>query len=339
MSLFSTELQSWYLKNYRDLPWRKTKDPYLIWLSEVILQQTRVQQGMSYFLKFSEQYPTLSALAQADEQEVLNLWQGLGYYSRARNMLKTAKFISENRDGVFPNSYEELLRLPGVGKYTAAAVASFAFDLPHAVVDGNVYRILSRYYNSEEFIDTTSGQKFYQSLADELLDKIHPALHNQAIMELGALVCTPKNPNCEQCPLNTSCASRPLGKWDSLPRKKSRITVKNRTLNYLVHEFDDQLLLQKRGTSDIWANMFEFPCIEGKQLPDEIHKKAKFLKTLNHKLTHQNLEVNFFRLDDISEVAVLANGQFVKMSMLRELPLPRVIEKFLEQNYDHELRV
>jgi A/G-specific adenine glycosylase len=339
MSLFSTELQNWFKQNKRDLPWRNTQDPYAIWLSEVILQQTRVQQGMSYYLKFLNHFPTVFDLSNASEQNVLNLWQGLGYYSRARNMHKTAQCIVQNYNGVFPNRFEELLKLPGVGYYTAAAVASFAFNLPYAVVDGNVYRVLSRYFNVDEFIDTGQGQKFYQNLADELLDREFPAQHNQAIMELGALVCTPKNPNCELCPLLSSCEAFKKNTIDHLPRKKVRVKVKNRTLNYLITLDKEFIYLRKRETKDIYANMFEFPQIDENLLAEANKHSLQLIQQMNHKLTHQNLSVNFFASPSLRYLLAEQELLAIPLEELKNYPLPRVIEKFLEERYNLILRL
>lgn len=331
MFLFSTELQLWYGVNHRDLPWRNTTNPYFIWLSEVILQQTRVQQGLSYYDKFTTYYPSLRQLATAEEQEVLNLWQGLGYYSRARNMHKTARHIVEHLNGEFPATLNGLLSLPGVGNYTAAAVGSFAFDLPLAVVDGNVYRVLSRYFNLDEFIDTGKGQKYFQQLADELLDKERPALHNQAIMELGALVCTPKNPSCAICPLQTSCEAKQEHTWSDLPKKKGKVKVKNRTFHYFVVIQDDALILQQRGDKDIWANMYEFPLIEGESLPESLPDGITRVKTVTHKLTHQHLAVHFYNAHTLLDFFSTENQFLIPFESLKNYPLPRVIEKFLEE--------
>jgi len=331
MSLFSTELQLWYDKNHRDLPWRNTSNPYFIWLSEVILQQTRVQQGLSYYFKFVSHYPTVQDLAAADEQEVLNLWQGLGYYSRARNMHKTARYIVAHFKGEFPHTYEDLLSLPGVGNYTAAAIGSFAYDLPLAVVDGNVYRVLSRFFNLDEFIDTGKGQKSFQKLADEVLDKDRPALHNQAIMELGALVCTPKNPSCDNCPLQISCEAKQKNTWSDLPKKKGKIKVKHRVFHYFVVIQDDALVLQQRGDKDIWANMYEFPLFEGESLPGPLLEGITMVKTVTHKLTHQHLEVHFYTCVALSDLLSKENQLLVSFDDLKNYPLPRVVEKFLEE--------
>lgn len=330
MFLFSTELQLWYNQNKRDLPWRHTCDPYYIWISEVILQQTRVQQGLAYYIKFTEHFPNIKTMADASEQDVLNLWQGLGYYSRARNMLKTAKFVVSNFDGNFPNNYLELMKLPGVGKYTAAAVASFAFNLPYAVVDGNVYRVLSRFFNSSQFIDTSAGQQFFQSLADELLDHKNPSLHNQAIMELGALVCTPMNPKCELCPLAQSCESQALKSWDVLPKKKGKVKVRMRTFNYFIYAKDDSILIQKRDDKDIWANMYEPILIEGDVIPDFLSEQVHFIKQVKHKLTHQNLLVNFFQVLNYEPLPFNDSAIMIGLEDLKNYPLPRVIEKFFQ---------
>lgn len=339
MSLFSTELQIWYNQSKRDLPWRNTNNPYFIWLSEIILQQTRVQQGMSYYYKFIEHFPSVESLSNASEQEVLNLWQGLGYYSRARNMHKTAKFISEELKGEFPSSYDGLLNLPGVGKYTAAAIASFGFGLPHAVVDGNVYRVLSRCFNIDLYIDTGDGQKYFQALADELIDKLNPAIHNQALMELGALVCVPKNPKCDVCPLNASCEARVNGNIENLPRKKSKIKVKNRTLNYFLSVKENTIFIQKRGSKDIWANMFELPLIEGDELTREILDSVVYMRSMNHKLTHQNLTVNFYQPRDQGLIGFNEEIFEVALDDLKNYPLPRVIEKFLVEELEIVVRV
>jgi A/G-specific adenine glycosylase len=333
MSLFTEQIQIWYHNNKRDLPWRDTKNPYHIWLSEIILQQTRVQQGMSYYHKFVTHFEDIQALASASEQEVLNLWQGLGYYSRGRNLHKAAKMLVAEFDTQFPNEYKDILKLPGVGSYTAAAIASFAFDLPHAVVDGNVYRVLSRYFNTNEFIDTPQGQKFYQGLADELLDQQNPAMHNQAIMELGALVCTPKNPDCENCPLSNSCAAKAQKTWGELPVKKGKIKVRNRAFHYFVCIENDQILLQQRGEKDIWANMYEFPMLEGDDIHVQLLEKTQHIKTMSHKLTHQNLTVHFYSAENPADIPFHKTASWIPLDELKNLPLPRVIERFLEDVY------
>ena len=234
MHPFSQKIIFWYEHNKRDLPWRNTRDPYLIWLSEIILQQTRVDQGMSYYLKFVGEFPTVKQLAKADNEKVMKLWQGLGYYSRARNLHTTAKIILLEHKGVFPKEFETILALKGVGEYTAAAIASFAYNKPYAVVDGNVYRVLSRVFDISTPIDSTQGKKEFNHLAGELLDKNKPAIYNQAIMEFGAMQCKPINPYCAVCPLNTMCLAYSKKLVAELPVKSKKTKVRDRYFNYIV---------------------------------------------------------------------------------------------------------
>ena len=259
---FSGRIIQWYLLNKRDLPWRETKDPYAIWLSEVILQQTRVDQGLSYYHRFLMAFPKVNDLADAEEFEVMKLWQGLGYYSRARNLHSTAKSIVEKHGGVFPNRYEDIIALKGIGPYTAAAIASFAFGLPFATVDGNVYRILSRIFGLEIPIDSTIGKKQFAQLGNELLDKTQPGLFNQAMMELGALICSPKNPQCDICPFRKDCKAKALGLIDVLPVKEKKVKVKERVFHYLVMSDEKLVIMKRRGAGDIWQGLFDFPVIE-----------------------------------------------------------------------------
>ena len=254
MGLNREELISWYLINKRDLPWRKTKNPYKIWLSEIILQQTRVQQGLPYYSKFIAAYPTIQALALANEDEVLNLWQGLGYYSRARNMLMTARVINEQYEGCFPTNYNDLLKLKGIGEYTAAAIASFSFKEPVAVVDGNVYRVLSRLFDIDTPIDSGIGKKAFRFLADEVLDKVNPDTFNQAIMEFGALHCTPQKPDCNNCLLNGTCLSRENGTISQRPVKKKKNASKQRFFVYKIFLDENKTLIRKREEKDIWQD-------------------------------------------------------------------------------------
>ena len=235
MNFFTEEIIRWYNINKRNLPWRNCNDPYLIWLSEVILQQTKIEQGLSYYERFTQKYPTIKQLAEANSDDVMKLWQGLGYYSRARNMHLTAKQIVLERNGIFPNNYQDILNLKGVGNYTAAAIASFAFDLPYAVVDGNVYRVLSRVFGIKKPIDTGAGQKFFAKLAQQLLNINYPAIHNQAIMEFGSQQCRPLKPNCGVCPLKLNCKAYSTNSVNLLPRKKKSIKVSNRYFEYLIY--------------------------------------------------------------------------------------------------------
>lgn len=252
----------WYKKNKRNLPWRHTNNPYKIWVSEIILQQTRVEQGLQYYNKFIELFPDIYALAQAPQDMVLKVWQGLGYYSRARNMHKTAKYIRDNCNGNFPNNYDELIALKGIGDYTASAIASFAYNLPYAVVDGNVYRLLSRYFNIDIPINSAHGKKYFKEFADELIKDFEPSSYNQAIMEFGALQCIAKNPDCSNCPLNKKCIAYGNNIINKLPVKIKKGISSSRYFNYIVVEYNKSTFIYKRSNNDIWHSLYEFPLIE-----------------------------------------------------------------------------
>jgi len=264
-------LLDWYRNNQRDLPWRRTNDPYAIWLSEVILQQTRVEQGMPYWLRFIEDFPTVTDLANADEREVLRLWQGLGYYSRARNLHAAAKIVRDEYNGNFPNQYEQIRALKGIGDYTAAAISSFAFNLPHAVVDGNVYRFLSRIFAINTPIDSTNGKKEFFVLANELLDKSNPGTFNQSLMEFGAMQCKPSNPDCSVCPFNQYCQSFATNTVSEYPVKAKKTKTRNRYFDFIILSDEKNTLLQKREEKDIWQGLYQFPVIES-----EKKNKTKF---------------------------------------------------------------
>lgn len=308
---FYNTLVYWYLQNKRDLPWRKTKNPYLIWLSEIILQQTRVGQGLDYYLKFSKTFPTVLELANAKEASVLKLWQGLGYYSRARNLHFSAKYIVNELNGEFPASYHDLLKLKGVGDYTASAIASICYKEATAVVDGNVYRVLARYFGIHTAINSTKGIKEFKQLAQQLITSENPGTYNQAIMEFGAKQCKPQNPDCNQCPLNEGCVALQKKLVSSLPVKEKKIKIKQRHFNYLVLNTKNHTLLQQRTTKDIWQHLYEFPLIESekeltyKELNNssilEQHFKGINIsiqlfnnKTIIHKLSHQHLYTKFW---------------------------------------------
>lgn len=340
---FSNSLLHWYLQNKRDLPWRNTLLPYPIWLSEIMLQQTRVAQGLPYFLSFMEAFPTVFDLAKADEEQVLKLWQGLGYYSRARNMHKTAQIIAFDLNGNFPNNYNDLLKLKGIGEYTAAAIASFAFNEVVPVVDGNVYRVLSRYFDIETDIASNSARKEFTALAKELIPNDNPALFNQAIMEFGALQCVPKNPNCEICIFNSSCAALQKKKVSELPIKLKKTKVTNKYFNYLVFLDDsNSTIINKRSEKGIWHNLYEFPIIETENeinfddLYKLVHKnysnlEIKSISIYNdnqiiHKLSHQKLHINFYKV----EVSKKLN-QGIDLNSLRNYPFPIVIYNFIEK--------
>ncbi|MBV5343686.1 A/G-specific adenine glycosylase, partial [bacterium] len=262
----SKALTNWYNQNKRELPWRDITDPYRIWISEIILQQTRVNQGMRYYLRFVERFPDVKTLAVAEEDEVLKYWQGLGYYSRARNIHKTAKIITEKHKGIFPKNHSDILLLKGIGEYTAAAICSFAYNQPYAVVDGNVFRVLSRVFGIETPIDSTSGKKEFTQLAEKLLDKKEPGLHNQSIMEFGALQCVPVQPDCGVCPLQTVCKAYSLNMADKLPVKATKTKVRERFFNYFYIEYQDKIFIQKRSEKDIWQNLYELPLVESDKL-------------------------------------------------------------------------
>ncbi len=340
---FTNSLTQWYLQNKRDLPWRNTANPYSIWLSEIILQQTRVAQGTPYFYSFMNAFPTVFDLAKANEEQVLKLWQGLGYYSRARNLHKTAQYVATELSGVFPTTYKDLLKLKGVGEYTAAAIASFAYNEVVPVVDGNVFRVLSRYFDVETDIALTSAKKEFVALASELIPKDNPALFNQAIMEFGALQCVPKNPNCEVCIFNTSCAALQKKKVNQLPVKSKKLKVRKRYFNYLVAEDElENTLIQKRSAKGIWHNLYEFPLIETDQEEGfdtiSIDSKNNFFannpiisvseyneKSIVHKLSHQHLHIKFWK---VKVKGILENGK-APMN-LKEFPFPIVIHNFIE---------
>lgn len=342
---FTNSLTQWYLQNKRDLPWRKTVDPYQIWLSEIMLQQTRVAQGTPYFLSFVSAFPTVFDLAAANEEQVLKLWQGLGYYSRARNLHKTAQYVANELSGIFPDNYNDLLKLKGVGEYTAAAIASFSYNEAVPVVDGNVFRVLSRYFNIDTDIAAASAKKEFAALAFELMPKETPALFNQAIMEFGALQCVPKSPNCGICIFNSSCAALQKKKVDQLPVKSKKLKVRNRFFNYLVVSDDNEnTIIQKRTAKGIWHNLYEFPLIEtdapedfdfiATTIQDQFFKNNTVTsiedcneKSIIHKLSHQHLHIKFWK---IRVDGTIENG--IDAATLKTFPFPIVIFNFIEMN-------
>jgi A/G-specific adenine glycosylase len=341
---FSNLLIKWYLQNKRDLPWRSTTNPYPIWLSEIMLQQTRVAQGTPYFSAFTAAFPTVFDLAAASEEQVLKLWQGLGYYSRARNLHKTAQYVASELSGVFPPTYNELLKLKGVGEYTAAAIASFSYGEAVPVVDGNVFRVLSRYFDVETDIALASTKKEFAALAFELMPKDNPATFNQAIMEFGALQCVPKSPNCSICIFNESCAALQKKKVDQLPVKSKKVKVRNRYFNYLVvADENENTVIQKRTAKGIWHNLYEFPLIEtdkeeefdhvAEQIQKDFYTDDEVVsimacneKSIVHKLSHQHLHIKFWKVNVKGNVA---NG--IDSETLKSFPFPIVIHNFIEK--------
>ena len=332
-------LLKWYEGAKRNLPWRETKDPYRIWLSEIILQQTRVEQGMPYYERFVETFPKVHDLANASEDEVLKLWEGLGYYSRARNLHTTAKYASQNLKGEFPNTHAALLELKGVGPYTAAAIGSIAFNLPVAAVDGNVYRVLARYFGITESIDETSVKKQIADLAQSILDTERAGDHNQAMMELGATVCTPKQPDCKGCPLHESCVALKQQVQLELPVRTKKIKVRNRYFYYVVHVVDGQVPIHRRGEGDIWQGLYEFTLHESEKALNE----KQILKLIDvvendvvesiseefkHVLSHQRIYSRFVLLK--SESKPNLNGKWVSVAELRNFAFPRLINRYLD---------
>lgn len=334
----SLTVLQWFQQNKRELPWRNTKNPYNIWLSEIILQQTRVNQGLPYYERFIDHYPTVIDLANADEQEILKLWQGLGYYSRARNLHFTAKFIRDNYQGVFPATYQQIIELKGVGEYTASAISSIAYELPHAVVDGNVYRVLSRLFDIETPYDTTLGKKLFKELAQELLLEDSPGDFNQAMMEFGAIQCTPANPNCEICPLIEKCLAYQNNTIQSRPVKSKKIKIQKRFFYYLVYFHNNQLYLKKREENDIWKNLYDFPLIESKKaikeenLTSSLNIKPKDLinkQTVKHILSHQHLHISFLWINQLPEKE--ENWTLVNINEIDDFPFPIVVHNYLKE--------
>nr|WP_294936138.1 A/G-specific adenine glycosylase [uncultured Flavobacterium sp.] len=342
---FSNSLIQWYLQNKRDLPWRRTSDPYSIWLSEIMLQQTRVAQGLPYFLRFTAAFPTVFDLAKAEEQEVLKLWQGLGYYSRARNLHATAKHIAFELNGSFPDKYTDLLKLRGVGEYTAAAIASIAYGEPVPVVDGNVYRVLSRYFNVDTDISSAPAKKEFFELAASLLPKDKASEFNQAMMEFGALQCVPKNPDCGNCIFNGSCLALKDQKVGALPVKLKKTKVVNRFLNYLIIKDEKgESVIRKRTAKGIWHNLYEFPLLETnsevsyeeavgliEQFPFGFTPKN--IKPLHHnkilhKLSHQHLNIRFWEVETEEKVK-----DALTVTEIKKYPFPIVIHNFMEEHW------
>ena len=346
---FQSEIVAWYLKNKRDLPWRGTTNPYVIWLSEIILQQTRVEQGLPYFNKFLENFPDVEAFANASEEKVLKLWQGLGYYSRGRNMLYTAKYVMEHHNGYFPTAFQDLIKLKGVGDYTAAAISSFSINEKKAVVDGNVYRVLARYFGIEEPINSTNGQKLFANLAQELIEDQQPSLYNQAMMEFGALHCKPKSPKCSDCPVQSGCTALKENKIDILPVKLKKLKIRKRWFNYFVGKTNHEILIKQRQPGDVWQHLYDFPLIEtaGDDFENSLDFSEKIknmfgenvvikpLEAKKHILTHQIIYVQFFAIDNyIVNFNQHTEIKSVKIEAFKHLPHPKIIGDFIEKHID-----
>ncbi len=344
---FNKTLTIWYSEHKREMPWRNTKNPYYIWLSEIILQQTQVAQGLPYYEAFIVKYPTVFALANAQEEDVLKLWQGLGYYSRARNLHTSAKYVANELNGIFPNTYNDLIKLKGVGDYTASAIASISFNEPTAVVDGNVYRVLSRYFGIETPINSSQGIKEFKILATSLMDHKNPSDYNQAIMEFGAIQCKPKNPYCSICPLNESCVALQKNKIDALPVKLNKPKVTTKYFNFLVLlSTNKQTVFQKRIKKGIWQNLYQFPLLETEQkLKISDFKKHSFIKSyfsdmpfeyslynskdIVHKLSHQHLHTKFW----IIEIDKLPQ-KGLPIVDLKKYPTSKLISNFIDEFFN-----
>lgn len=342
---FQPEIITWYLNNKRELPWRNTSDAYIIWLSEIILQQTRVEQGMPYFNRFLSRFPTVRDFAAASESEILKLWEGLGYYSRGRNMLHTARAVMELHDGIFPTQYDTLVRLKGIGAYTAAAISSFSARELRAVVDGNVYRVLARYFGIDLPINSPAGQKQFAALATELIQGQDPSIYNQAIMEFGALQCKPKVPLCESCPLRPDCFAFKHEQQQVLPVKLKAAGKRVRHFNYFVMEQDGLVLMKQRSAGDIWQQLYDFPLVETTQehyanpemFQKAMHELFGLIPVLRpvinkkHVLTHQIIYVQFFALDNnITNFNTKAGYKWLNREALMAVPKPNVINDFVK---------
>ncbi len=341
---FSHRLLYWYEDYKRDLPWRNTKDPYKIWVSEIILQQTRVQQGISYYERFIDRFPDVKSLAKADQQDVLNLWQGLGYYSRARNMHSAARMITDDHQGIFPNTYQEIKNLKGIGEYTASAISSFAFDLAYPVIDGNVNRVICRLFGIKSALELSETKKRIKEDLSSIFDKKKPASFNQAIMEFGALQCTPQSPDCEHCPFNSKCVAFNTGQVKEIPLKKKEIRKRDRFFNYAVLRSGKKFVMKKRTQKDIWQDMYDFPLQENDSKKGELDlKKIGLVNEENmpyekrgksdwrsHVLSHQNIYARFHEIDvDLSEIELPANWVITDVDKIEEFPLPKLIESYI----------
>ncbi len=350
MADWRTNLLAWYDANKRDLPWRNINDPYKIWLSEVILQQTRVNQGWEYYLRFIEKYPTVASLASAPEHDVLKLWQGLGYYSRARNIHAAAQSVVKNHKSKFPADYNSIRALKGVGDYTAGAISSIAFNLPYPAVDGNVMRVYSRLFGITTPVDSTEGRKKIYETAVELLPAKNPGTYNQAVMELGAMVCLPAKPDCLNCPVRDACYAFSHKKVTEFPVKQGKTKVRNRYLNYLVITNSDKILIRERKTKDIWKGLHDFPLVESekpvqetkfvkdKKWEDAIHILKPVIKEISeeyvHVLSHQKLFARFYHIESAKKPTTIPTDCFwIKMKDLENYAVPKLIDLYIRKKF------
>jgi len=345
---FAPALLKWHWsKNDRQMPWKGEKDPYKIWLSEIILQQTRVEQGLNYYKNFVIAFPDVHKLAHAEDGKIFKLWEGLGYYSRCKNLLLTARHISKKRKGKFPDTYEEIIKLKGIGPYTAAAISSFAFNLPYAVVDGNVFRVIARVFGIDKATDTTGGKKLFTNLANELLDKQQPGVYNQALMDFGAVICKPVSPLCGQCVFKKDCFAYTHNKINELPVKQKKLTIKKRWFNYLALEYKNKILIHERLGKDIWQHLFEFClietekhlkpekiiaiAIEKKMLTDKRYSMAGKPQIVKQLLSHQLITGQFFHIQLANKPVMRENYVLVLKENLKNYPFPKLINSYVKE--------
>lgn len=346
--MFSTRLLKWNREqNIRQMPWKGEKDPYKIWLSEIILQQTRVEQGLSYYNNFIKTFPAIDKLAKAKDSTIFKLWEGLGYYTRCRNLIATARYISKELNGKFPDKYEEIITLKGIGPYTAAAISSFAFNLPHAVVDGNVFRVLARLYGISTPVDSTEGKKIFTTLANELLDKKQPGLYNQAIMDFGAVICKPALPQCTKCVFKKNCFAFLHHKINELPVKEKKITIRKRWFYYLVMEHQNNIAIRQRNQKDIWQDLYEFPLIETEKELDKkntlqlLEKKKWLVKNkyelisvstlFKQQLSHQFIAGQFLKVRLKQKPTLINDWIWLSKSKARKFAFPQFINQYLRE--------
>lgn len=345
--IFTEKLMAWNkAKNDRSMPWKGEKNPYKIWLSEIILQQTRVEQGLAYYQKFIKAFPTIQQLAKAPEKKVFKLWEGLGYYTRCRNLIATAQIVVHEHKGIFPNTYDEIKNLKGIGPYTAAAIASFAFNEPRAVVDGNVQRVIARYFGISTPIDTTAGKKMYQELATALLDIDEPGKYNQAIMDFGAVICKPQNPLCGDCPQQAECEAFKHNLIKQLPVKEKSLAKKERWFYYFIIQYQDKVYVRQRSEKDIWQDLHEFVLFESPTPVQEMFQDLPFLKKLfgkqpysvshiskvyHQQLTHQLIHGQFITVTTLKPVTALQDYQLTDKKQFKRLAFPRIINTFLDE--------
>ena len=347
MPEFTRKLLQWNRsQNRREMPWKGEKDPYRIWLSEIILQQTRVEQGLGYYRRFITQYPDIHQLAAAPAEQVYKLWEGLGYYTRCKNLLHTAKRISAEMQGNFPRNYEDILQLKGVGPYTAAAISSFAYELPYAVLDGNVFRVLARYFGISEPVNSPAGRKIFESLATDLLDRKKPSVYNQAIMDFGATVCKPLSPGCTACTLRHGCHAFQKDLVHLLPVKEKKQLIRRRWFYFLVCEWNGRFAVRKRGSGDIWENLFEFPSLEAgeglsaRRLASAARKSGIQARhtafradgSFEQQLTHQKIHAHFFIVSLDQRESLKGDWTWIAGDKIHKLAFPRILREYIQHS-------